>query len=151
MRRAKMKQGRLPEDHEGFREEEEALIEYLCLPENERGTQKELAKELDITQKTLTQWKKKPEIKQAVMERKLEVTKYNTLPEVISVIENKIKDEETAEKYRLEYIKEYRTWLKEIIDRGNFGEIETGNAVQVNINSSIPRSSEEVVDVGGDT
>lgn len=82
----------VPEEKKKFNEKEEAFIDYLATPADLRQTQKELAETIGVTPKTLSLWKKRPEIIEAAYKRKVELVKANDTPEIIDALVKKAKE-----------------------------------------------------------
>ena len=129
----------VPEEKKKFSEQEQAFIDYLATPADKRQTQKELAKEIGVTPKTLSLWKKRPEIIEAAYQRKVELVKANDTPEIIDALVKKAKEGS------YNHIKLFKEW---------FYDNSPKNRSLQQINISFPESTKkEPIDVtykGGD-
>lgn len=114
------------------------LVEWLATPKPQRCQQKELAEDIGVTEKTVWQWKKKQEIIDAAYDRKRELVRADDLPDIIDALVEKAKEGKTRQ---AELILE---WIGEL-DSSKF---KSTSAVQININTAIPRS-DDVVDIEG--
>ena len=117
--------------------EEKKFIKYLSKPKSERKTQRALAKELDVSEKTLTFWKKRKDIWDKVYDNTLDYLQQD-LPDILHAISKK------AKQGSIKHAEMVLELTGKILNKGT-----KGNAVQVNINTNIPRNQEEIVEVKG--
>jgi len=112
------------------------LVDWLSRPKTERSSQKELAEKIGVSQPTIWHWKKEQPVIDAVYKKKRQLIKADDLPEILDALIAKAK-EGNVQQAKLIF-----EWLGEV--KGNHN---TGNAVQVNINTGIPRNEEDIVEV----
>lgn len=108
----------------------QTFIDWLATPEFARNikTQRELAKNLGVSEVTLSRWKKDNEIVQFVAKRKKEIAGVELLPKVIDALAVR------ATKVNIEGQK-YATKDAELFLKWYFGE-EFGGGVNVNVAQS---------------
>jgi len=124
---------------EKYRPEKIRVINWLATPKKDRKTQEELAEEIGVTSKTIWEWKKDNDLMDAVLQRKKELVKSEDLVQIIDAVVEK------AKKGNIKQVEFLFEWL---------GEIESSKSgqtnIQVNVSSSIPRSEDEIIEIGED-
>jgi len=122
---------------EGLTAEKQILVDWLAKPRDSRCSQQELGEKIGVSQTSIWKWKKEQAVIDATYKKKRQLLKADDLPDIIDALVKKAKEG------KVNQAKLVFEWLGEIDGKANSGN----NAVQVNINTGIPRSEEDIVDV----
>lgn len=128
-----------------FNENQEKFIDFLTIPESKRGTQKDFAEKIGVTEKTLSLWKKKIDLIDEVMKRKKQLSRVEDYVEIVNVMIEKAKEGNK------EWFDTYMKWIGEDLEEPKPGSKAGGN-INLVFGADVPRPKniKQVYNVEGD-